>query len=181
MEYIIIYSYELIHFIYIYNVCSNKIKILITKPYYMHSIFINRYKVKPDNNKVILSSAKLFSSANRTRVFLHTDMKTNIIKLAFWTRQDCYKENLFEIVLLSSFSLSLLIKYALNTENFFRNLFQSTRNQIVFTIFRLIWNKTEVRLVPNQSENDKYNLISGWFYKISRKKFSVCIMYPPQK
>jgi len=26
---------------------------------------------------------------------------------------------------------------------------------------RLIWNQTDVRLVPNQSENGKYNLISG--------------------
>ena len=35
---------------------------------------------------------------------------------------------------------------------------QSTRNQIVFTIFRLIWNQTDVRLDPNQSEKGKYNL-----------------------
>ena len=33
------------------------------------------------------------------------------------------------------------------------------QNQIVFTIFQLIWNQTDVRLVPNQSENGKYNLI----------------------
>ena len=31
----------------------------------------------------------------------------------------------------------------------------------------LIWNQTDVRLVPNQSENGKYNLISVWFNKIS--------------
>ena len=42
----------------------------------------------------------------------------------------------------------------------FRNLIKSNRNQIVFTIFRLIWNETGVRLVPNQSENGKYNFIS---------------------
>ena len=29
-----------------------------------------------------------------------------------------------------------------------------------FSILRLIWNQTDVRLVPNQSENGKYNLIS---------------------
>ena len=40
--------------------------------------------------------------------------------------------------------------------------FCSIRTQIwiVITIFRLIWNRTDVRLVPNQSENGKYNLIS---------------------
>ena len=31
----------------------------------------------------------------------------------------------------------------------------STLNQIVFAIFRLIWIQTDVRLDPNQSENDK--------------------------
>ena len=49
----------------------------------------------------------------------------------------------------------------LYTEKYFRNIIKSTRNQIVFTIFRLILIQTDVRLVPNQSENDKYNLISG--------------------
>ena len=46
---------------------------------------------------------------------------------------------------------------------------KSTRNQIVYTIFRLIWNQTQVCLVPNQSENGTYNLISGWFNKISKR------------
>ena len=46
------------------------------------------------------------------------------------------------------------------TENYFRNLVKPTRNQIVFTIFRLTLNQTDVRLVPKQSENGKYNLIS---------------------
>ena len=53
-----------------------------------------------------------------------------------------------------------------------RNLIKSNRNQIVFTICRLIWNQTGVRLVPNQSKNGKYNLISDLFNKISKKKFS---------
>ena len=45
---------------------------------------------------------------------------------------------------------------------FFRNLVKSTRNQIAFTIFRLICIQTDiVRLDPNQSENGKCNLISG--------------------
>ena len=46
---------------------------------------------------------------------------------------------------------------------------KSFRNLIVYTNFRLIWNKTDVHLVPNQSENSKYNLISGWFNKISNR------------
>ena len=33
------------------------------------------------------------------------------------------------------------------THNYFRNIIKSNRNQIVFTIFRLIWNPTDVRLV----------------------------------
>ena len=48
-----------------------------------------------------------------------------------------------------------------HTEKSFRNIIKSTRNQIVFTIFRLIWIQTDVRLDPNQSEIGKYNLISG--------------------
>ena len=56
----------------------------------------------------------------------------------------------------------------LRTEKSFPNLIKSTRNQIVFTIFRLIWNSkwTCLFAIPNQSENDKYNLISVWFDKI---------------
>ena len=53
-----------------------------------------------------------------------------------------------------------------HTEKSFRNLIKSTRNQIVFTIFRLIWIQTNFRLDLNQSKNGKYNLISGWFNKI---------------
>ena len=48
-------------------------------------------------------------------------------------------------------------------------------NQIVFTTFWLIWNWTDVRLVPNQSKNGKYNLISGWFNKISKRFLGVYI------
>ena len=48
----------------------------------------------------------------------------------------------------------------IRTGNFFPNLVKSNRNQIVFTTFRLIWNQTDVRLVPNQSKKGKYNLIS---------------------
>ena len=57
----------------------------------------------------------------------------------------------------------------LHTKKSFRNHNKSNRNQIVFSIFWLIWNQTNVRLTPNQSENGKYNLISGWFNKISKR------------
>ena len=63
-----------------------------------------------------------------------------------------------------------------HTEKFFRNLIKSTWNQIIFTIFRLIWIETEVRLDPNQSENGEYNLISGWFNKI-QKRFLCLYLY----
>ena len=56
---------------------------------------------------------------------------------------------------------------AVLTEKSFGNLIKSNWNPIAFTIFRLIWNQTDVRLVPNKSENDNYNLILVWFNKIS--------------
>ena len=58
---------------------------------------------------------------------------------------------------------------------FFQILIKSTRNQIVFNIFLLIWIQTEVRLDPNQSENGKYNLISRRFNKI--QKITLCVCY----
>ena len=57
----------------------------------------------------------------------------------------------------------------IHTEKSFRNLIKSTRNQIVLTIFWLIWIRTDVRLDLNHSENGKYNLISVWFNKISKR------------
>ena len=60
-----------------------------------------------------------------------------------------------------------------HTEKSFRNLVESTRNQIVFTISRLIWNQTDVRLIQNQSEYGKYNLISVRLNKISKKMIVV--------
>ena len=61
------------------------------------------------------------------------------------------------------------------TEKSFRNLIKSNWNRIVFTMHRLIWNQMEVRLVLNQSENGKYNLISVLFIKIS--KIFLCVCY----
>ena len=39
----------------------------------------------------------------------------------------------------------------------FRNLIKSNRNLTVYTIFRWIWNQTDIRLIPNQSEDGEYN------------------------
>ena len=61
----------------------------------------------------------------------------------------------------------------LHTGKSFRIVIKSTRNQIVFTIIRLIWNQTDVRLFQNQSENGKYNLISGWFNKV--QEWFLCV------
>ena len=47
----------------------------------------------------------------------------------------------------------------LRREKSFRNLIKSKRNQIVFTIFQLIWNQSEFRLDQNLSVKGKYNLI----------------------
>ena len=57
-----------------------------------------------------------------------------------------------------------------------RNLIKLTCKQIVFTNFRLIWNQTDVRLVPNQSVHGKYSLISGWFNKFSKRFLCVYIL-----
>ena len=48
-----------------------------------------------------------------------------------------------------------------------------SKSDIVYTIFRLNLNRTQFRLVQNQSENSKYNLISVWFNKIS--KIFLCV------
>ena len=45
----------------------------------------------------------------------------------------------------------------IHADKFFRNLIKSNRNQIVFTIFRLIYNQTEYSLYPNQWECGIYN------------------------
>ena len=64
----------------------------------------------------------------------------------------------------SCFRLSVIL-LKLTHRKFFRNLIKLNRNHIVFTIFRLVWNQTDVRLVPNQSENGIHNMISGWLNK----------------
>ena len=51
----------------------------------------------------------------------------------------------------------------------FQNLIKSNWNEIVFTIFQLIWNKSEYRLVTS-----KYNQISVRFKKI--QKWFLCVI-----
>ena len=64
-----------------------------------------------------------------------------------------------------------------HTDKSFRNLIKSNQNQIVCTIFRLIWNQTDVRLVPNQLENGTYNLITVWFNKILERFVCVWVSF----
>ena len=45
--------------------------------------------------------------------------------------------------------LILVFDDELHAEESFPNLIKSNRNQIAYTIIRLIWNKTDVSLVPN--------------------------------
>ena len=61
------------------------------------------------------------------------------------------------------------------TEKCFRNLFIWNWNQIVFAIFRLIWttNERSPFVFQIQSENDKYNLISVSYNKISETFLNV--------
>ena len=72
-------------------------------------------------------------------------------------------------------NLTAFVILVLHTEKTFRNCIESNRNFIVFTIFRLIWNQTDVRLVLNRLENGRYNPILVSFYKIS-KRF-LCVYY----
>ena len=48
----------------------------------------------------------------------------------------------------------------MNIEKYFLNILKSNQIWIVLTLFRLILQQTKFRLVPDQSENVKYNLIS---------------------
>ena len=59
------------------------------------------------------------------------------------------------------------------TKKSFQDLIKSNCYQIVFTIYRLIWNQMDVRFIRNQSENDEYNLILVWLNKIS--KIFICV------
>ena len=49
----------------------------------------------------------------------------------------------------------------------FWNLIESERDRFVFTIFGLVWNQTNIHLVPDQSRKGECNLVSIWFGRIS--------------
>ena len=71
-------------------------------------------------------------------------------------------------------SVSMMPRVAQAVMHTQRNIFDILLNQpkirlYLLTIFRLICILTNVRLIPNQSENGKYNLISGWFNKTSKR------------
>ena len=66
----------------------------------------------------------------------------------------------------------------LHREKYFWNPIKSNWNQIVFNIFQLSWNQTDIRLVPNQSKNNKCNLISVWFKRISKRFICVYACWP---
>ena len=95
----------------------------------------------------------------------------------FWCRGFCctYSSSFFNslhlhfMILFHPLILVDFLRYTLRTEKYFRNLIKSNWNQIVFTSLWLIWNQTDFRLYPNQSENGKYNLISVWFNKNSKR------------
>ena len=60
--------------------------------------------------------------------------------------------------------LAVVNVWKLHTEKSFRNLIKLNRNQIVFTIFRLIWNSkrtVSVFCFKSIEENGEYNLIVG--------------------
>ena len=70
--------------------------------------------------------------------------------------------------------------FKVNTEKTFQNLSISTRIRLYFPFFRLIWIQTDVRLDPNQSENGKHNLISGWFNQILKRFPYMCAVFKVQ-
>ena len=89
-----------------------------------------------------------------------------------WRNSRLHYARLCEQLFINAFTMA----EKFHIQNFFLNLVRWTRNEIVFTIFQLIWIQTEICLNPNHSGNGKYNLISGWFNKI-QKRF-LCV-WPP--
>ena len=84
-------------------------------------------------------------------------------------------------VLDSNYFLSQIARCLL-TEKSFRNLIKSNQNQIVWTIFRLIWNQADiVRLVSNQSNMYHRCMVNTIWFRFDLmqfwKDFSVCKLY----
>ena len=65
------------------------------------------------------------------------------------------------------------IKKAYTQRYILEILLNQTEIRLYLPIFQMIYNQEDIRLVPNQSENDKYNLVSVWFNKIS--KIYLCV------
>ena len=85
----------------------------------------------------------------------HEPLRLPLTKISVWSAEiadifPLYPEK-------KTFRVSFYI--FLHTEKTFLNLIKSSRNQIVFTIFRLIWNQTDVRLNQNQSEKNIFSRV----------------------
>ena len=62
---------------------------------------------------------------------------------------------------LESVSLCVHMEYT------FWSHFETDRDRIVFKFFQLVWNQTDVRLVPDRLEDDECNPVSVWLSWIS--------------
>ena len=65
-------------------------------------------------------------------------------------------------------------EYNVHTETFFLNLVKSNQNCSVITLFQLIWQQMEFRLMPNQLEKFNYILKLFGFKKI--QKSYLCVL-----
>ena len=77
--------------------------------------------------------------------------------------------------------MAIIRKDCIQQTNISSIAFNQTRNQIIFTNFRLIWIKTEFRLIPNQSENGNAILLLVLFNNLFRKDSSVCTVKTKKK
>ena len=115
----------------------------------------------------LIRYSRACNSCNGHYLLIHFMITGLLFSVSFFFSKSVLKNKyilskMYETSNAVSCSVNLLnIPVCIRTEKYFQNLIKATRNQIVFTTFRLIWNQTDVRLVPNQSENGKYNLISG--------------------
>ena len=86
-------------------------------------------------------------------------------------RKSCSLKMYTKTYIFVSFRFRCLGKWYVHTNKFTFDSGWSSLNRIVFIIFWLIWNQTKYRLVQNQSENGKYNLISENWTRISEVGF----------
>ena len=107
------------------------------------------------------------------RIYIYNQ---DLLAVTYGTSRSGQNTNLYIIIinykLLNIYIIFMIrtpVMPRLHTGKSFRNLILSNRNQIVLTIFRLIWNQIVVRLVPNRLKNGQYNLISVCFNKISKR------------